>query len=163
MKHAAAFLSERHDWETPQGLFDALNREFRFELDAAALPETAKCEAFYTPDDDALTQAWTGSVFLNPPYGAGIGNWITYAYLQAQRWGGPVVCLIPARTETSWWHRYVMHAEEVRLIKGRVQFSGIGSAPFPSCVVVFRRGDYQARFTAMDRMNSDAPLFAEVS
>ena len=132
------FSSERDTWETPQALFDELDREFAFTLDPCCLPETAKCAKFYTPKEDGLAQSWAGErVFMNPPYGREIGKWIRKAYEEAQC-GAVVVCLIPSRTDTAWWHDYCMKGE-VRFLRGRVRFGGHKTgAPFPSVVVVFR-------------------------
>lgn len=148
--------SRRHDWETPRALFAALNAEFGFTLDAAASPDNHKCAAYITEEDDALQCRWvtTGAVWLNPPFGPGIGKWVKKAYEESlYRWV-TVVLLIPARTETSWWHSYVMEATEIRLIRGRLRFSGVTiNAPFPSAVVVFRPDALgEPRFTTMDRI-----------
>lgn len=148
--------SRKHDWETPKALFAALDAEFGFTLDAAASDDNAKCPAYFTSDDDGLTLPWTtnGVVFCNPPYGPGIGKWVKKAYEESlYRWA-TVVLLIPARTETSWWHSYVMEATEIRLIRGRLRFSGMKiNAPFPSAVVVFRPNALGSpNFSAMDRL-----------
>lgn len=148
--------SRRHDWETPKALFDALHGEFGFTLDSAANRDNAKCAAFFSPEDDGLSQSWAtlGAVFCNPPYGPGIGKWVKKAYDECRASWQTVVLLIPARTETDWWHRYVMQATEIRLVRGRLRFSGMTiNAPFPSAVVIFRPGDLgEPRFTAMDRI-----------
>lgn len=129
--------SERKDWATPQDFFDALNSEFGFTLDACATPETAKCPRYFTPEDDAFWQRWEGVVFMNPPYGRQIGRWIRKARQEAEN-GATVVCLIPSRTDTKWWHEDVMKAREIRFIPGRLYFDdGDGRAPFPSAIVVF--------------------------
>lgn len=145
---------ERHDWTTPPRLFNVLDEEFGFTLDAAASDENAKCDRYFTADDDGLAQSWTtpGYVFCNPPYGNHLATWVRKAYAQA-RLGQGVVLLIPARTDTSWWHTYVMKAHEIRFIRGRVRFSGSAiNAPFPSCVVVYRGGVSESPvFSAMDR------------
>lgn len=154
MKHTAAFLSTREDWETPQALFDHLNIKYGFTLDAAASPENAKCPDYYTVEDNALTKRWEGVVWCNPPYGHGIGKWVEKARLEAVK-GAMVVMLIPARTDTSWWHDHVMKARHIILIRGRLRFGGSTvNAPFPSCVVVFdqfHRGNFPL-FTTMDRI-----------
>jgi len=131
------FSSTRDDWATPQALFDELDREFGFTLDVCATAENAKCERFYSPEEDGLKQPWTGVCWCNPPYGRRIGAWIRKAYESAQA-GATVVCLIPARTDTSYWHEYVMRGE-VRFIRGRVCFGGRkpSRSPFPSAIVVF--------------------------
>jgi phage N-6-adenine-methyltransferase len=147
------FTSERGDWETPQSFYDLVDAEFGFTLDAAASSQNAKAPAFYTQADDGLTQDWTGVVWCNPPYGRGIDAWVRKGFEEAQR-GATVVMLIPARTDTGYWHDYVMRAAEVRLIRGRLVF-GTGearaNAPFPSALVVFRQGLHEARLSAMDR------------
>lgn len=130
--------SEHMDYETPQDFFDELNKEFGFDLDVCALPDTAKCDRFFTPGDDGLVQPWNGVCWMNPPYGRQIGRWIQKAFEESQK-GALVVCLIPSRTDTGYWHEYVMKGE-VRFIKGRLYFSRggqVGRAPFPSAVVIF--------------------------
>ena len=146
------FSSVKSDWETPQRFFDALNDEFGFTLDSCATPETAKCAAYFTPGCDALKQDWAGVVWMNPPYGYSIGKWIRKAYEEARR-GATVVGLVPARTVTAWWHDYVMKADEIRLLRGRLFFSKSKiNAPFPNAVVVWRPGEHEVRFTTMDRI-----------
>ena len=132
------FTSRTDEWETPQSLFDALNEEFNFETDVCAFPENAKCDHFFTPEMDGLSQDWTGVCWMNPPYGRKIGEWIKKAY-ESSVHGAVVVCLIPSRTDTKWWHDYCMKGE-VRFIKGRLKFGGSkNSAPFPSAIVIFRK------------------------
>lgn len=131
------FSSKTPEWATPQKFFDALDAEFRFTLDAAASAENHKCARYFTKEDDALKQEWTGMVWLNPPYGRGIGAWVKKAYESALG-GALVVCLLPARTDTSWFWDYCFKGE-VRFIRGRLKFGdGKNSAPFPSAVVIFR-------------------------
>jgi site-specific DNA-methyltransferase (adenine-specific) len=130
------FSSLSPEWATPQGVFDLLDRLYQFDLDACATPENAKCARFFTAAQDALQQPWTGRVFLNPPYGRVLPRWLRKAYQSAQA-GATVVCLIPARTDTAWWHDYVSQGQ-VFFIRGRLRFgAGMGPAPFPSAVVVF--------------------------
>jgi phage N-6-adenine-methyltransferase len=132
------FSSKTHEWTTPQALFDALDEEFHFTIDVCASRENAKCERFLTATDDALTVPWTGVCWMNPPYGRSIGKWLRKAHDEAKA-GATVVCLIPARTETAWWHDFVPKAHEVRFIRGRLRFSGMAvNAPFPSAIVVFK-------------------------
>lgn len=131
------FMSERHDWETPQYLFDGLNAEFGFDLDVCATPMNAKCKRYYTEADDGLAKKWEGVCWMNPPYGREIGQWMQKA-LESSREGALVVCLVPARTDTTWWHRYAMRGE-IRFLRGRLRFGGAtNSAPFPSAIVIFR-------------------------
>jgi phage N-6-adenine-methyltransferase len=136
---AVHYSSSTSEWETPQDLFDALNAEFGFELDPCASPENAKCERYFTAADDGLAQEWPGRVFMNPPYGATIGQWMRKALESVQSGSAElVVCLVPARTDTRWWHDYATHGE-IRFIQGRLRFGGgLYSAPFPSALVVFR-------------------------
>lgn len=137
-KLAVHFSSKTCLWETPQNFFDELDREFGFTLDVCALPENAKCLRYFTPEEDGLKQVWRGVCWCNPPYGREIGEWVAKAR-EASRAGATVVCLLPARTDTAWWHSHVMEATEVRFVRGRLRFGGgENSAPFPSAVVVFR-------------------------
>ena len=123
------YTSNSEEWGTPQELFNRLNKEFNFTLDICASKE------------DALKQEWGGVIWMNPPYGRKIGNWVKKAKEAARQGKATVVCLLPARTDTAWWHDYVMKADEIRLIRGRLKFGdGKGSAPFPSAVVVFKKG-----------------------
>lgn len=129
------FSSKSELWETPQEFFDELNREFGFQTDVCALPENAKCEAFYTPEQDGLSQEWTGVCWCNPPYGRQIGEWVR----KAAESEATVVMLLPARTDTKWFHDYILPNAEIRFIKGRLKFGGSkNSAPFPSMVCIFR-------------------------
>ena len=156
MKHTAAFMSEREDWETPQAFFDHFDRIYNFTLDAAAFPHNAKCDRYYTAEDDALTQRWDGVVWCNPPYSNLMGKWVHKAYREAKK-GSTVVMLIPARTDTAWFHEYVMHATLVVLVRGRLKFGGSdNSAPFPSMVVVFTpHHDGPPAFTTMRRIHDE--------
>ena len=132
------FTSTTDLWETPQAFFDQLNTEFCFTLDACALPWNAKCESYYTPEQDGLSQPWTGVVWCNPPYGRQIGKWVEKAAASAAD-GATVVMLLPARTDTQWFHRYIYHQADIRFVAGRLKFGGAKwNAPFPSMVVIFR-------------------------
>lgn len=134
------FSSATDMHSTPQDFFDKLNTEFGFTLDVCATSENAKCERYYTKQDDGLSQPWSGSVWMNPPYGREIWRWMKKAN-EAAKEGATVVCLVPARTDTKWWHEYVIQ-HEVRFIRGRLKFGGAkNSAPFPSAVVVMCGGD----------------------
>lgn len=133
------FSSKTDLWSTPQNFFDKLNHEFGFTLDVCATDENAKCEEYFTVVDDGLKRLWQGIVWMNPPYGRAIGLWMQKAY-ESSKTGALVVCLVPARTDTAWWHDYAMKGE-VRFILGRLKFGGQkNSAPFPSAVIVFRPG-----------------------
>ena len=140
MNTKVMFSSATELWETPQDFFDKLDAEFNFTLDACALPENAKCAAYYTPEQDGLAQPWAGCVWCNPPYGRMVGHWVRKAAQSAAE-GTTVVMLLPARTDTAWFHNYINDRAEVRFIRGRLKFGGSkNSAPFPSMVVVFRGG-----------------------
>ena len=134
------FSSEKDDWETPQDLFDKLDDEFHFTLDAASSDLNAKCEKHYTVEDDGLSQSWAGNnVFLNPPYGRNMKDWMRKAYEESQAENTTVVVLVPARTDTAWFHDYVYGKAELRFLRGRLKFGGCeNSAPFPSLIVVYR-------------------------
>lgn len=138
------FSSEKMDWETPKELFDKLNKEFCFTVDAAALPTNAKCPRFWSPAEDGLQQNWGGEkVFCNPPYGRDCWRWIQKGCMESEKPDTVVVMLIAARTSNSEWHDYIFsHAKEVRFIRGRLKFGTqnrtASSAPFPSAVVVFQ-------------------------
>ena len=133
------FSSSTDLWATPQDFFDRLNEEFHFTLDPCTNGTNTKCPKFYMKQEDGLTQDWSGErVFMNPPYGRVIGDWIRKAYEEGTKEDTIVVALIPARTDTKYWHDYVMKAKEIRFVKGRLKFGdGSNSAPFPSAVVVF--------------------------
>lgn len=128
--------SNRQDWETPQWLFDELDREFHFTLDAAATKENTKCASFL---EDGLTQDWEGVVWCNPPYGKGVTpKWTEKAYKENLRGGATIVMLLPARTDTKWFHDHCYGKAEIRFIKGRLKFEGATQpAPFPSMVVIW--------------------------
>ena len=141
MNKEAMFSSKTDVWETPQPFFDALNQEFCFDLDVCALPENAKCENFYTPDIDGLSQPWQGNVWCNPPYGREIGKWVKQAHISAKTGSANlVVMLLPARTDTRWFHEYIYQKAEIRFIPGRLKFGNAqNAAPFPSMVVIFKK------------------------
>ena len=130
----------REDWETPPALFSLYNDEFRFNLDAAANARNAKCRAFLSKDSLHPEQWWTGRVWLNPPYGKQIGEWVKKACLEVRAGHAEVaVCLVPARTDSWWWHDYAEPFAEKRFIRGRIKFVGAPyNAPFPSAVLIFR-------------------------
>lgn len=132
------YSSLTDEWSTPQSFFDELNERWNFTLDVCATPENAKCDQHYTRATDGLSQSWAGErCWMNPPYGRAIGHWMRKAYEESQR-GALVVCLVPARTDTAWWHDYAAKGD-VTFIRGRLKFGGgRNSAPFPSAVVVFK-------------------------
>lgn len=132
------FRSKTDLWATPTAFFDALDKEFGFDVDVCALAENAKCARYFSPKENGLNQVWEGIIWMNPPYGRAIEQWIQKAFESAQA-GATVVCLLPSRTDTRWWHGFVTQASEVRFIPGRLKFGeSANSAPFGSVVVVFR-------------------------
>tara|TARA_R100001082_G_scaffold111052_1_gene93075 strand:+ start:349 stop:783 length:435 start_codon:yes stop_codon:yes gene_type:complete len=133
------FSSKTDMWATPQDVFDKLNEEFNFNTDVCASSTNAKCSHYYTEQDNGLLQDWKGICFMNPPYGRTIGQWVSKAYKESIK-GATIVCLLPSRTDTRWWHDNIIDNDaEVRFIKGRLKFGGHNnSAPFPSAIVIFR-------------------------
>ncbi len=138
MKGYEALMSSKEVcWSTPQWLFDQLDAEFHFTLDVCAVPTNAKCPNYFTPEVDGLQQEWAGVCWMNPPYGRSITDWVKKAY-ETSLCGHTVVCLLPARTDTKWFHEYCTKGE-CRWIKGRLKFGASkNSATFPSFVCVFR-------------------------
>ena len=133
------FSSRTDQWSTPQHIFDALDEELGpFNLDVAADHGNAKTERYFTKKTDGLLQDWGGNIcWMNPPYGREIGRWIKKAYLSSLKPNTKVVCLLPARTDTRWFHDYCVRGT-IWFIKGRLKFGdGKNSAPFPSMVVIF--------------------------
>lgn len=120
------FSSKTDMWETPQAFFEELNKEFHFTLDAAASDHNAKCYHYYTKEDDGLTKPWVGTVWCNPPYGREIGKWVAHAYSQSMLSKSTIVMLLPARTDTRWFHEYIYGRQnvEIRFIRGRLKFGG---------------------------------------
>ena len=143
-------MSKSNEWETPEKLFNKLNDEYKFTLDPCCTKDNAKCDKYYTLEDDGITKSWKDEVvFMNPPYGRAIGKWVEKAYNESINNNATVVCLIPSRTDTRWWHDFVMKGD-ITFLKGRLKFINRyltnhnaegefkGSpAPFPSALVIF--------------------------
>lgn len=133
------FSSKTEDWETPQWLFDELNQTYGFDLDVCASSENKKVWRYYSKDDDGLRHEWHGRIWMNPPYGRGIGKWVKKAY-ESSVDETFVVALLPARTDTKWFHEYIYNKPSVKVefLRGRLKFGKAEfNAPFPSMVVVF--------------------------
>ena len=127
MINRGLFTSASQHWATPIDLYNALDKEFNFNDDPCPLKSKV----------DGLHREWGTRTFLNPPYGYEIGKWLATAWLESMK-GKTIVCLIPSRTDTRWWHDYVMKAREIRFLRGRLRFGdAVNSAPFPSAVVIF--------------------------
>lgn len=134
--HQVLFSSESDEWSTPQDFFDKYNTVWKFDVDVCATKDNAKCDRYFTKENSGLDNEWLGTCWMNPPYGRDIGKWMKKAYESSLK-GSTVVCLVPARTCTAWWHDYAMKGS-VQFIRGRLKFGGSKhSAPFPSAVVVF--------------------------
>lgn len=141
MNNELMFSSKTDLWSTPWNFFEELNDEFHFTLDPCSTHENAKCYKHFTIEEDGLLQDWGNEVvFCNPPYGRQIKNWVKKAYEESQKDNTTVVMLIPARTDTIYFHEYIYHKAEIRFIKGRLKFGDAkNAAPFPSMVVIFGR------------------------
>lgn len=141
MINKTLFSSESENWATPQDVFDRLNSVFHFTLDPCADPSNTKCKKYYTKEINGLTKDWGGHrVFCNPPYGRdATGRWVKKCYEESKKLGTIVVMLIPARTDTRWFHEYCYRSNvQIHFVKGRLKFGGSkNSAPFPSMIVIF--------------------------
>ena len=137
MNKELMFSSKTDLWSTPQNFFEKYNSIYGFETDVCASVENAKCKQFFSKEQDGLKQKWTGICWMNPPYGKTIKQWVQKAYESSIN-GATVVCLLPARTDTAWWHDYCMKGS-IEFVRGRLKFGGNkNSAPFPSAIVVFK-------------------------
>lgn len=142
MTNKGMFSSNTDEWATPQDFFDNVNKEFNFEVDVCALPDNAKCKIFFSPEEDGLQQNWGGytSVWINPPYGRNMVKWIEKAYKTHEEFGNTIVMLLPARTDTKAFHKFIYHKAEIRFIQGRLKFGNSkNSAPFPSMLVIYKK------------------------
>lgn len=140
MNYDLMFSSNSNEWETPQDFYNMLNKEFDFDLDPCCTEQNKKCEKHFTIFENGLAQDWSGhTIFMNPPYGREIGVWVKKAYEESRKPNTTVVCLIPARTDTNYWHDYIFgKAKDIRFIRGRLKFGCCkNAAPFPSAVIVF--------------------------
>jgi site-specific DNA-methyltransferase (adenine-specific) len=145
----ALFSSASDEWSTSQDLFDRCARQYGpFNLDVCATKENAKCARYFTREDDGLERVWDGCCWMNPPYGRLIGMWIDKAY-KSVKFGVSecVVCLLPARTDTCWFHDIIQpYAKKIEFVRGRLKFGDSKhSAPFPSMIVVFARNVLESR------------------
>ena len=129
------------EWETPNALFRELDEEFHFTLDVASTDENAKCRKHFTRADDGLSQNWGGeTVWCNPPYGREIGAWVERCQEHGEN--GTAVMLLPVRTDTAWFHKYVLGKAEIRFLRGRLRFNNAkNNAPFPSMIVIYGGGN----------------------
>lgn len=157
MSTDAMFSSATDLWETPQWFFNMLNGEFHFTLDPCSTHENAKCEKHYTAEEDGLSKNWAGNtVFVNPPYISSIQDrFVRKCREESEKPGTIVVALLPARTDTKRFHRYIINQAEIHFLEGRLVFEMDGkpilgkngrpqSAPFPSMICVFGRSVHPA-------------------
>mgnify|MGYP003507954173 FL=1 len=153
MKTETLFSSANCEWETPKELFEKLDKEYYFYLDVAATNENALCERYYTQETNGLLQSWDvqiGSVWCNPPYGKDIIKLVEKAYTESFT-GVPIVMLIPARTDTRWFHNFVYHKAKIVFLRGRLHYgmNGIPSqqpAAFPSMLAIYNEIGLSDRF-----------------
>ena len=168
MNNDLMFSSKKNDWDTPQWLFDHLNEEYKFALDCCAESESTKCEEYISKEENALTIDWSKkvskgkSVWMNSPYGRTIHLWMKMAVEKSLK-NYRIVCLLPSRTDTKYWHNYVTKACKIKFIKGRLIFGSDkywewvweqkcidgkknklykkygkkNAAPFPSAIAIF--------------------------
>jgi len=151
MNRDLMFSSNSDEWETPKELFNKLNMEFHFTLDPCCTEKNKLCKKYYTKKENGLIQDWKGErVFINPPYGRNIGKWVKKCFEESQN-GVLCVMLIPARTDTKYFHDYIYNKAEIKFLKGRLKFINrnlssyrddgnfkISPAPFPSMIVVWK-------------------------
>ena len=132
------FSYDNVGWETPSDLFEKINSVFNFDTDIYANFDTTKCEKYFAQSDDALLEDWVGTCWMNLPYGREVSKWVSKAYYESKKHSSTIVCLLPARVDTNWWHNFCADAEYI-FIKGRLKFTDSpNSAPSPSAIVVFR-------------------------
>jgi len=137
MQKLEQFKSKDIEYETPDEIFVPLNKEFNFTLDVCATKQNAKCQAFYTKEDDGLNKDWVGVCWMNPPFGKVMQKWVAKAFVESRK-NATVVMLIPVRSNTNWWHKYVMQGE-IRFIRGEVTFKGHKNGLWqPMCIIVFK-------------------------
>lgn len=141
------FKSGNKEWETPEAFFKPYEKEFNIKLDVCATAANAKCKAYFDKKLNGLHTSWStvnglishgkAACWMNPPYGRGIEKWVKKAHDESLK-GVTTVALLPARTDTSWFHNYIYNKHEVRFLKGRIKFvDAPSSAPFPSMIVIF--------------------------
>lgn len=139
MNNDVLFSSKTDNWATPPEVFKELDNEFKFTLDPCASKENHKCDKYFTKEENGLLQDWGGQrVYCNPPYGRTVGDWVEKAAKESRKENTTVVMLLPARTDTKWFHKYIYGRATIRFIRGRLKFGGSkNSAPFPSMIVIF--------------------------
>ena len=146
------FKSNKQEWKTPTDLYNKINNEFNFTFDLAADSTNAKCIKYFTFEDNALNQTWNGTCWLNPPYGRfdfKLEHWVKKAFYETEKDSCVVVMLIPARTNTKWWHNFCMKSAEIKFICGRPKFSDSKHGlPQPLALVVFKKHTGETKFSS---------------
>lgn len=153
--------AKRTNWSTPQWLFDLLHARFKFTLDVCAEKNNAKCRRYFSPKANGLEQNWSPHrCWMNPPFGEGIAHWVLKAKNEAYA-GALVVCLLPVRSDTFWWHNYLLQsAHNIYFVRGRLKFDdGPGKCPFPVAVVVFRKGSIKGRLISSEMIDAVSRRF----
>lgn len=133
--------SKSQSWATPWWLFDELDYEFGFTVDAAASRENCKLDRYWTEETNGLEKDWSGErVFVNPPFAvADLRQWVEKAYEETRKENTTVVMIVPVKSDQDWWHKYGVKSE-VRFVRGRVTFQNAkGTYPGPVAVLVFAK------------------------
>jgi site-specific DNA-methyltransferase (adenine-specific) len=133
------FQANSIEWETPKDFFKPINDEFEFTLDVCATKDNTKASKFFSKEDNGLSKSWSGNIcWMNPPYGKDLVLWLKKAKAESENC--TVVSLIPARTNTKWWHEIVLKASEIRFVLGRPKFNNAKHGlPFPLALVIFKK------------------------
>tara|TARA_Y100000004_G_C8788112_1_gene357996 strand:- start:60 stop:605 length:546 start_codon:yes stop_codon:yes gene_type:complete len=158
------FTSKKDDWQTPQWLFDKLNKHFEFVADVCATDQNTKCDIYFDKNKSCLEHDWFECNFMNPPYGRGIGKFIEKAYWQWWDNDCTTVSVLPARTDTKWFHSFIYNKADITFMKGRLKFEGghiLAPAPFPTMIVIWwgssylNNGKYLSNEKMQEFINSD--------
>jgi len=134
-----AFKSKSEEYETPNEIFEPLQKEFNIELDVCATQNNAKCDLFFTKEQDALKKDWNKNFWMNPPFGIYLRHWVAKAFEEAQKHKVNGVLILPVRSNTLWWHKYIIDTKaEVRFLKGETKFVGHKRGLWlPFAIVIF--------------------------
>lgn len=142
MNTEVMFSSKTDNWSTPDSFYKLALEKYNINpiLDVCADSQNTRCKLFYTKKEDGLKQEWDKDFWMNPPYGRNIQHWIKKAYNSCVKYNVEGVMLLPARTDTKWFHDYIYNKSEIHFIKGRLKFGDSkNSAPFPSILVIYRK------------------------
>lgn len=143
-----SFKSKSVEYETPTEIVEPLIEEFNIVLDVCATRENAQCAYFITKYQDAFTKDWSehGNCWMNPPWGRGMKKWVERAREESRK-GIVVVCLLPVRSNTIWWHKNIIDTKaEVRFLKGEIKFNKMERGLWlPCAIVIFRPSDFNPK------------------